>query len=858
MASGYITGHQHRSKATIDIKRKVSGGTETIATVLITPRSLRRFKLMQEDFILLEFSLVDAVNFAIGDYINDPIFGYFYITQEQMPRYNKATGGYDYSLRFDSHIFIFANYINTLVVVKDTSVEAIVETAQSESYYSSPVQNGQVVIATAASVDHMFERMEASWSLTDRLLVHAEQVLFNIKAIYYDLDYIVAIHPSATKAAEVKFLSYEGVTIIEALNMMATEWQCEWWVTNETVTDGSSSHIRYTIHFGKCEISNSAFVFTLGDNVESMDIARDQQTYANRIYAFGGTQNVPEGYDRKLEFTVTEESDTTSNAGWWVIDSAKPLTLDMIPDSVNGESTIIENEIATWSKQMVLGGENVNLNSATANPDQYRITGSVSPSFTIASSERNKITSVVFTVYMDGQQVVYPATTVTVPEEGIDLGSQNVVYRATININTLKTLAERGAMTVTVKATINASQVYSGGTFDVESWSLVATGTSDTIAKKFRLVYDGQEYYATLNRSHHNKYSLEAKRISEIYRFISGSTKMYARQEGFGEGEKFSLVESTINVNDLPSSYYTPVYDTGVLSKVGERRIHLPETGGSNNGKRYVEAAGINHFTKAVEVAVVFDDIFPRMALKVASVTTEQKVQDIVHEDDSVERQNWTQYKITATKADGSAFHFDTRYIMDGNRLQAVFTAPGSVQSDGFKLAGMTFEVGFNNYTQVYTIVRNEDYGVSIPNEYLYPSVGDTFFLTGWNPKAITELTIVADAETELLNTAKAYRDAIQQGQFTFTCHMMSDIFWKYAYGGRNAEGNTPKTYGLLDLGAKVTISNAALPNGSKTSRIIGYEYKLDIPYDTPTYVIGETDAYSRLKLIEKKLTKLT
>ena len=194
---------------------------------------------------------------------------------------------------------------------------------------------------------------------------------------------------------------------------------------------------------------------------------------------------------------------------------------------------------------------------------------------------------------------------------------------------------------------------------------------------------------------------------------------------------------------------------------------------------------------------------------------------------------------------------------MDGQKLQAVFTAPTSAQSDGFKLAGMTFEVGFNNYSQVYTLVRNEDFGASIPNEYLYPSVGDTFFLVGWNPKSISELTIVADAETELLNEATAYLNAIQQGQFTFTCRMMSDIFWRYDYGGRDASGSTPKTYGLLALGARVTISNDALPGGSKTSRIIGYEYKLDIPYDTPTYVVGETEAFSRIKQIEKQLTKL-
>lgn len=854
-SKGYITGHQHRSSATIDIKRRTGSGSEVIASVPITPRSLHRFTLMKEDYIQLEFSLVEPINFAIGDYINDPIFGYYYITSEQMPRHQATTGGFDYSLRFDAEYFVFANYIHTLTIIKNPNVEAIVESTQSEQDYSVPTQNAVITIATASSEDGVFERKEAKWSLTDKLLVQAEQVICNIKAIYYGLDYIVAIHASAEKAAEVKCMTYEGCSIIAALNDIAEKWECEWWVTHESVTESGSTHLRHTIHFGKCEHNNTPFVFAVGDNVESMDIARDQQTFANRIYAYGGTQNIPEGYDSKLEFEVTDEADTTNNVAWWVMDARNPITLDMIPDEVNGESTIIENVIESWTKQIEVVGTNINLNSATANPDDYRITGSVTPSFTIAKTEQSKITSVVFTIYMGTQQIVYPATTIYVPEESIDMGATNVVYRASISINTLTQLAERGAMKITIKATINSTQVYSGGTFDVDSWSLVATGTSNTIAKKFKLIYDGLEYFATLNRLHHGKHTTEAKRISEIYRLISGSTKRYAKTDGLSVGEKFSVVESTISVNDIPNSYYTPSYDAGVLSKVGERRLHLPNS--YNGGRRYVQASGINHLSKAVEAVVVFDDIFPRLQLKVASVTTEQKVQEIIHDDDSVERQNWTQYKITCTKADGSEFHFDTRYLMDGQKLQAVFTAPTSAQSDGFKLAGMTFEVGFNNYSQVYTLVRNEDFGTSIPNEYLYPSVGDTFFLAGWNPKSISALTIVADAEAELLSAANAYLNAIQQGQFTFTCRMMSYIFWRYAYGGRNASGSTPKTYGLLDVGAKVTISNDALPGGSKTSRIIGYEYKLDIPYDTPTYVVGETEAFSRIKQIEKQLTKL-
>lgn len=73
--------------------------------------------------------------------------------------------------------------------------------------------------------------------------------------------------------------------------------------------------------------------------------------------------------------------------------------------------------------------------------------------------------------------------------------------------------------------------------------------------------------------------------------------------------------------------------------------------------------------------------------------------------------------------------------------------------------------------------------------------------------------------------------------------------------------------YRLPNAGDKVRVWHDALKvaevsNGEelryKDSRIIGYELKLDKPYDTPTYIVGETAAYSRLKQLEKQISKLS
>jgi hypothetical protein len=117
------------------------------------------------------------------------------------------------------------------------------------------------------------------------------------------------------------------------------------------------------------------------------------------------------------------------------------------------------------------------------------------------------------------------------------------------------------------------------------------------------------------------------------------------------------------------------------------------------------------------------------------------------------------------------------------------------------------------------------------------------------------------------------YLSALQEGQFTFTCRMMSNWLFDLEADRFNTSNEEPLVtsddnaffvsngftrYRLPLAGDRVTVYHDALPGGSKTSRIIGYELKLDKPYDTPTYTIGETEAFSRLKMLEKKITKIS
>jgi hypothetical protein len=71
-------------------------------------------------------------------------------------------------------------------------------------------------------------------------------------------------------------------------------------------------------------------------------------------------------------------------------------------------------------------------------------------------------------------------------------------------------------------------------------------------------------------------------------------------------------------------------------------------------------------------------------------------------------------------------------------------------------------------------------------------------------------------------------------------------------------------TYDYQPLGEQVKLINPMFAdtdaNGKhyRNSRIIGMEIKLDIPYDSPTYIIGEKASYSRLGQLEDKVESIT
>lgn len=805
---------RERTSDILDIQRKRdSGAMMPVASVIIGESSTRNFHLMEYDYIKLDFTLKTAKHFRIGDYIEDPIFGKFVLTSEQMPSYNQTTGGYDYSLRFDAYYWLWKNKVFML-------------TANNE-------QSNRV-------------RKETDWCLTDKLSVHLDEIINNLSVLGYS-GYTYEI--TAEKADEVRFLEYNGVDIITALKMIAEAWETEWWVVDNV------------IHLGKCEDTNTPYEMRLGDNVESMDIRNNVNEYANKIYAFGSTQNLPFSYRKDLVFEV--DGVTTSSGVRIYGDSHRPITPAMV-ERAQADYHYVSYSLSTeWDERT---------NGFDASTGDFL----VEEATTLVCTDCEATIGLAFRTNNSSRYTI--TAEVNLVRNGVIL--KKIVSR-TISGSSGGSLSKTEIILLPIRVDVEA------GTYSIVTHlnASVSNGTINTmlLSGNIDVVIGGESKWCNLylesDTSHQTPYKiwvnpLKVRAGEQYYGWFKFDS---TAPSGFGSGSRFTI--DGLKATEIPSGYYSTHYnDPSSLAKLGEVRLELPEpTGG------YVAVSGTQR-DQIVERVIIFNDIYPHAVQMVSDVTSETQMSEEKQQDGTSVTWAWVQYHLLATLANGDAFTFNTDYISDGiDSLQIKFltreellkaypnvTPPATAE---YRLAGMTFNVNFDNLSQTYTIVPNTDFGAKLPNETLKPSVGDPFVLIGWNVKVMESLGLIDTAENALQTAANEYLSLMEQDQFNFAVTMMSDWMFNLV-DDSSAPFYTRNDLPLYDSealqiyvrigggdsiipieGTRVTIIHSAL-SGDKTSRVIGYEFKLDKPYDSPRYEIGETDAYSRLKQLEKQITK--
>ena len=283
------------------------------------------------------------------------------------------------------------------------------------------------------------------------------------------------------------------------------------------------------------------------------------------------------------------------------------------------------------------------------------------------------------------------------------------------------------------------------------------------------------------------------------------------------------------STRNIPENYRPNDNEDLTVNGVVQKRLMLPAD------TPYIDARPGLTEQEVVESVVVFDDIYPR---RVGTLSDVKTVDRAIEDEEGNQTGTFKAYQYKDT-----GLTFSPDYVLEGQELRIVFQSG--------KMNGLDFGVTFNPDNadpaeQLWEIVANEDYGRRLPDEVIKPENGDTYILYGFDIKLVSDQYIPA-AEQELKAKAEEYVAKTQVDDGTYTVPLYSS--WVEA-------DEVNRTF---DAGQRVKLKNPAFFGTSgRTSRVIGWEMCLDIPYDRPIYTIGESAQYSRLGELEDKVDSLT
>lgn len=672
---------------------------------------------------------------------------------------------------------------------------------------------------------------EAGWNQTDSLETHMKVFLKNLTALGYNYkgeEFVCVIDNSVDISS--KLISYDNVNLIDALNQMAETFECEWWV------------IRNEIHFGRCE-DGEPIDFELGVNVQSMSRSDSQTTYATRIYAFGSTRNIPLTYRKALIFDVKTAS------GSDISDTSRTLSSEYFPSSFYNlpkkHSTLFSGNslpgLGSVSSPAECKYERSIANQMQAGKYMLKTTLQFGAGTSSVMGAVGDMKLSLFLSYKAGgkeKKVLIETVNKTKWGTRVDLDMKDAFFNLEENAIECKLI-------FIISLSFGGSSTAIGLSFGYDYIHIQCLNNSVNTHITF------------LSGAH------QGKTLDAIYNpnFIFGNEGNVLRlPEGVtaSVGDRFTI--DNIIKSKVPTSYFSDNKAGQTAEGIVAKHLMLPE------GVSCIDAFPDMKPEEAVEQIVVFDDIYPRREGVTANVTTHPYTDIIDNADGSKTESKWTAWRF---KDADLGFHFSKEYRIDSKDLMVKFQSG--------PLAGMEFEVIFNPYdsassdkpqselledgtwnpkAQVYEIVRNNDYGRMLPDDALHPSEdgGDVYVLSGYDPQFVSD-ALIPNAEKELLERAKEYMEKSKQDPSTYDNTMMSD----YIYGINPDTGKQDAEFAKnFIIGQRVNLINKAYFVDGRISRIIGFEFNLDMPYDSPVYTVGETAPYSRIGELENKIDSIT
>lgn len=667
---------------------------------------------------------------------------------------------------------------------------------------------------------------EASWNLTAPLKTHMEVFKKNLEVLGYkfrEQPFEPKIDSGIGESS--KPITYDNCNLIDALTLMAEAWECEWWIEE------------HNIRFGRCEYS-SPVDFKAGDltdtenvNVNSMTRSDSQTTYATRVYAFGSTRNIPASYRKSLIFDVKEVS------GRDISDTARVLKLNFFP--LYSHTGVSPFNISIFKEGEMNGAQDgyevmTDIFALSMPASNYRISFDSTPVFLttkFASNIKNLKVKASLCYYAGDVKKVLDIQELSADDSS---SSQSLIFDD-IDFS-LEEKAENCRLMFTFSFTLShpgRTAYYTiGKEWDKNIEVECLVSSANTSVTFLSGTNAGQTFAAVYNPD------LLTGDSSNVIRLPEGVTASL--------GDMYTI--GNIIKGKVPDNHFSKDDKELTLNGVVQKRLMLPEgipyvdayryspTGERINigDERYDDPDNVEMpEEEAIEEIVIFKDEYP----KYTGSTDEVPDPGISKELDEDKNPTGNEYPIYTFKDTGLK-NFTEDFRLDELRL--IFQTG--------KLAGLDFALNLKESDDTGTtfeIVRNEDYGRYLPDDTLYPQTSDTYILYGFDPAFISE-QMSPDAEDKLYGTTKEYVRKTMTDPSTYDCEMDADFIYN--------NGNI-RTY---EVGAKVNLINKAYFPEGRQSRIIGFEWALDIPYDHPVYTVGETAAYSRIGEIESKLDSLT
>lgn len=826
---------------------------------------VEKFTLMQEDYIELHFNSVDPIYFPIGSYTtwNDKKY---YIIEAQQPSYDESTGGYNYELKFEA--YYRAWQMKIYKYSPDVDKENDKENGTREAEFSLTANLENQVSTFVRCLNKEGFRYNDNKKFEYKVTTDSENTAYKN---YFN---------------EVKTMTYSSVNFIEALNQIADEWDAEWWVEGNV------------IKFGKCQDAGEAIEFKLGENVVSMSGSKSETDYATRVYAFGSDKNLPKNYGKgDAVFILDDNPQIKDNYSYFKTD--KPLYSNFFnkSDRLDNSDPIFNLKTGTLGTLKPSGTSGIYCRTEIVESSSI-VLGSGEYKDTTFYLNKN-VESTKFGICLDYSfagiigtgSISYSVIAFVILCGDKDGSKQTFNVGVDVPVENAITSVIKSTTQISVSSNNKSGSKYLGDitfpTFTLTKEQNISikilvgiqySNSSANGAINFGIGYPSGVFADTLSYYRNSKEVLtriavqyqvegglntvEAVLITSAELFPDYGTN-YIKFKGIRKYEGIKVTIDNIIESKLPSWYFDSekdIQNSKSIKAIAERRLSLP-------APYYVEASNVP-FNSLVEKVLVFDDIYP--SIKSIITDVKQKKQYVYENDEKTDIPYYEYYIHT------DDFTFDDDYKLDtADKLEIKFQTGD--------LSGLTFEAIFNPEglpQQYFQIVRQQfDGGIYLPSDAMHPEKGDEFILIGWDASRIEDLGLIKDAEKRLAERTRFEIDKMNIDPTTYECTMFSD----YTYGLANetlvtddngvvltdergiairtddsASGLDESNKNIVKIGQRVKLWNAAFfENGYRDSRIIGYERKMDIPYDSPVYMVGEKAIYSKFSSLEKSIKQI-